>query len=55
MKITKDDTGENFVPSPPINIKRQPRQMPAVEDFPEIGQRELRSKKGVIQSGEQRA
>ncbi len=38
------NTGENFVPSPPINIKRQPRQMPSVEDFPEIGQRELRSK-----------
>lgn len=39
-----DDRDRSFVPAPPQNIKRQPRAMPTVEDFPEVGQREFRSK-----------
>ncbi len=43
----RDEDGEiSFVPAPPQNIKRQPRAMPTVEDFPEVGQREFRSKGG---------
>ena len=49
-----DATGiaaDNFNPAPPTEIRRGPRRMPAVEDFPPLAQREYRAKVGHAPQG----
>ena len=41
-----EEQDDSFKPRPPVNVRRQARQMPSVEDFPEVGQREYRMKGG---------
>lgn len=51
---TDDDTDQSdFVPARPSEIRRPPRRMPEVEDFPEIGQREYGAKRGGGPGAEQ--
>ncbi|MCL4765180.1 MAG: cell division protein FtsZ [Hyphomicrobiaceae bacterium] len=40
-----------FTPAAPVEIKRGQRRMPAVEDFPVVGQREYRAKSGWHDAG----
>jgi cell division protein FtsZ len=35
---------QDFVPAPPAQVRRPPRRMPELGDFPEIGQREYQAK-----------
>jgi len=37
---------EPFVPAPPVDLRRNGRRMPEVEDFPPVAQREYRAKVG---------
>jgi cell division protein FtsZ len=38
-----------FAPEPPQDVRRGQRRVPSLEDFPEVGQREYRSKTGASQ------
>jgi cell division protein FtsZ len=44
---------QSFTPAGPTEIRRGPRRMPTVEDFPPIAQREFRSRAGEHESGGQ--
>jgi len=39
-------THQPFVPAPPVDLRRNGRRMPEVEDFPPVAQREYRAKVG---------
>ncbi len=42
---------EPFTPGPPVEVKRQHRRMPTVEDFPPVAQREYRAKATWYETG----
>ncbi|HEX7074600.1 MAG TPA: cell division protein FtsZ [Hyphomicrobiaceae bacterium] len=42
---------EPFTPGPPVEVKRQHRRMPTVEDFPPVAQREYRAKAAWYETG----
>ena len=42
---------EPFTPAPPVAVKRAPRRMPTVDDFPAVAQREYRAKASWHDSG----
>lgn len=42
---------EPFTPGPPVEVKRQHRRMPTVEDFPAVAQREYRAKAAWYETG----
>ena len=44
---------QSFTPAGPTEIRRGPRRMPTVEDFPPIAQREFRARAGEHESGAQ--
>ena len=50
-----DGHGTDFVPAPPVDVRRRAPRMPEIEDFPAVGQAEYRARTGAGPAGSEPA